>query len=214
MKIKKALIWSVSSIVILFFALVFTPLGHLFVIVAGSSQVNFEIPQKIGGKLVVAGEEWMDVQSFGDLTNISFKPENSVKEYSIGKSDYYGRSFNNKKQINHIGDIYLLVVGDRLNGDKIYASKDLKNWKGFTFSRESILELEKENSQVYLPRYWPDKIFINENVKSAEWIRRIGKGADLKAQKLRFTFSLDWMNNKIICTDIIEIIDDVDFKNI
>lgn len=211
MKIRTVLKWSALSIAMLFIALVFTPLGQSFVNVAGSSQINYEIPQKIGGTLIVTGEKWMDIHSFGDITNISYKPKGTKINILIGQSDYYGRNFSEHKQISLTGRTYWLAAGDRLNGDKIYASKNLEEWKSFTFSRESILKTEHANENIYLPRYYPDRIFLDEEYGSAYWIRRVRKGSDLEAQKLRFKYTLDWTSNKMTCSEIVEIINDVKF---
>jgi hypothetical protein len=87
-KLKKALVWTTSATVVLFLALIISPFGHLLVIVGGSNDIRYEIPQNIGGTLIVVGEQWMDVKSFGDITEIRFKPSGSVQENTVGASDY------------------------------------------------------------------------------------------------------------------------------
>ncbi|MEE9337880.1 MAG: hypothetical protein V3U87_07345 [Methylococcaceae bacterium] len=214
MKVKKELLlitsellWIASEIVLLSILLMG---GLLFVWIVRSTEVNLELPQHIGGTLIVTGDEWMDLQSFGDNTKIRFKPKNSQSKYLVGESDYYGRNFDESKQIIIHDGIYMLSVGNRLNGDKIYASKDLKDWKEFTFSRESLLANENDKNISYL-RDYSDEVFINDNLKLAEMIRSIKQGSDIREQKIRFSFILDWENQLVICNEIVETIDNLDF---
>lgn len=185
--------------------------GLFSFLVSGPAEIRFEIEQEIGGTLIVTGTEWMDMQSYGDITTLSYMPSGSEVGYSIGSSDYYGRGFDQQKQILKHGEVYMIAVGNRLDGDKLYASKNLKQWRKFTFSKDSIQSKVQDHKQQYLPRYYPDYINLDQSLESAIWLRRVGEGSDLKAQEIIFTFTLNWGSGEIICEQILKTIDSVEF---
>jgi len=173
---------------------------------------DFEIPQNIGGELVIEGDRWADIHSYGDIYEIQYRATKDKKLFYVGNSDYYGRFFDKNKQIIFKNGNYLLSVGDRLNGDKILASKDLKIWKEFQFDKESILKLI-ENDQFIYQENLINKIFV-EDLKNnlAEWKRKgivmlhIGNPGNQRNadQLVRFSYLLDWKKQKLICTEILE----------
>jgi len=199
----------------LFILIVSIAILSIILLEESSSKINYEIQQKIGGTLFVEGEFWMDFQSFGDITTIYYIPKDNINDkFKIGDSDYYGREFDKDKQIIKKDDEYVLSVGNGLDGDMILASKNLKNWEEFVFSRPSIqvcLEKKLKVKDLYLTNYSPDEIFLKKSIDYANWIRRVGKGEDLKAQKITFSFYLDWQKKLISCNKIIKIEENIDF---
>jgi hypothetical protein len=135
----------------------------------GIRAVHYEIKQDISGVLVVEGTDWMDIHSFGDLTEFRYRPPNGTNEYVIGNSDFYGRNVGNSKQIIKCDDAYVVSAGDRLLGDKIYATRDLRTWVEFIFDQRAVRHALKPQSS-YSSKLCPDEIFITDlKNKRAEW---------------------------------------------
>lgn len=173
----------------------------LFTIGAGLRDIHYEIEQEVGGYLIVEGVDWMDHMKYGDVTTIRYRPDGDSAEAIVGSSDYMNRQFDEEKQLILNDGIYYLSAGDRLHDDKIFASRDLVDWREFKFSRDSIARCDS-SGDASRPVATPQAAFVVDLLSRAAKSYRYIEGRNNR-QTLRFRFTLDWEAGLAVCEELL-----------
>ncbi len=118
---------------------------YIFIFLVFSSSdtdVDYSIPQNIGGSLVVKGIEKDHYEACEYEINLFYKFDNSTVEHLVGKLEGYTRnrdvcvqmglynpsSIYSDIQIKQQNSVYEITFSDKVNQKQIFTSLELKKW--------------------------------------------------------------------------------------